>query len=122
MNILIVDDNAHDREAISFFLNSHGYDQIVQAENGEECIAMALEHFPDVVILDVQLPDIQGYGICKALKSQPVLNCQIILMTGQFQLNDPYLASDASPDYFLAKTGVYDELLKILRSMEAAES
>lgn len=117
MKILVVDDNAHDLEAISFFLNSHGYNEIMKAKNGEECIAMALEYLPDVVILDVQLPDIQGYGICKSLKSHPALNCKIILMTGQFELNDPYRAIEASPDYFLAKTGVYEEVLKILRSI-----
>lgn len=119
MRILIVDDNPHDRDAIVFFLKSHGYESIDEAATGQECIEIALANHPDVVILDVQLPDIQGYGICKSLKSQEMLNCKIILMTGQFHANDPYQASEASPDYFLAKTGFYDELLKILKSISS---
>lgn len=117
MKILVVDDNIHDREAVAFFLKNHGYEEILLAKNGQECIERAMDEHPDVVILDVQLTDMQGYGICKALKSRPDLDCKVILITGNYYANDQHLAREANPDYFLAKTGFYDGLLKILRSL-----
>jgi CheY-like chemotaxis protein len=118
MKILVADDNVHDREAIAFFLKSHGYEEISLAKNGQECVEKAIDERPDVVILDVQLTDMQGYGICKALKLYPGLDCKVILITGNYYANDQHMAREANPDYFLAKTGFYDGLLKILQSLK----
>ena len=118
MKILIIDDNLHDREAIAFFLKSNGYEDILVASSGKEGIEKAIDGRPDVVILDVVLPDVKGYGICKAIKECPELNCKIILITGEYHQNDPVSASHAAPDYFLAKTNFYNSLLRILKSIK----
>ena len=119
MKILIVDDNIHDREALKFFLESNGFNDIFIATNGTECVEIALDQRPDVVILDVFLKEMTGYGICHALKNQEELDCKVIMMTGEFHQNDPSKASQAAPDFYLAKTGVYEGVLKILQRLSS---
>ena len=119
MKILIVDDNSHDREALKFFLQGNGFQDVYLATNGTECIEMALDLRPEVIILDVFLKEMTGYGICNSLKSHKELDCKIIMMTGEFHQNDPSAASQAAPDFFLAKTGVYDGILKIIQRLQA---
>ncbi|MBM3878624.1 MAG: response regulator [Verrucomicrobia bacterium] len=70
--ILVVDDNTQVLTVFSFLLRSHGY-EVWEATSGERCWALALEKHPDVILLDVVLPDSDGLEICKQLKSHPAL-------------------------------------------------
>lgn len=117
MKILVVDDNAHDLDATVFFLEKNEFTDIHTASTGRECIDKAIELKPDVIILDVVLPDMKGYGICKAIKENKELSCTVILLTGEFLENEPEKVIKAGPDYFLAKTGAYKQLLKILEKL-----
>jgi DNA-binding response OmpR family regulator len=67
--ILVAEDEPDIRGLISFSLRYAGY-SVVEALNGEEAVKKALEELPDLVLLDVRMPKLSGYEVCKVLKTQ----------------------------------------------------
>ncbi len=65
--ILVVDDDPDMREALQMILESGGY-TVVTAEDGEECLSKLKEERPDLLILDLLMPKMDGFEVCKALK------------------------------------------------------
>ncbi|TSA08945.1 MAG: response regulator [Deltaproteobacteria bacterium] len=65
--IMVVDDDPDMRETLEMILGSAGY-QVVTACNGEECLAKLKEERPDLLILDLLMPKMDGFEVCKALK------------------------------------------------------
>ena len=72
--LLLVDDNASFRKAARQLLERHGFVVVAEAETGVSAIEQATEHSPDVVLLDVQLPDLDGFDVADriSLLAQPV--------------------------------------------------
>ena len=70
--ILIVDDNATNRDILLTPLGTQGY-ELSQAADGEEALAAAKEHLPDLILLDVMMPKIDGIEVCKQLKGDASL-------------------------------------------------
>ncbi|MCZ7671458.1 MAG: response regulator [Chloroflexi bacterium] len=68
--VLIVDDSPENRLLLTSQLSMEGY-KIVQAQNGHEGLQMAREHDPDIILLDVMMPDINGFTVCRQLKESP---------------------------------------------------
>ena len=86
--ILIVDDNETNRDILMTRLGSHGYD-LKQAADGEEAIAATKEHLPDLILLDVMMPKIDGIEACKRLKADQSLPfIPIILCTAKADTKD----------------------------------
>jgi CheY-like chemotaxis protein len=67
-HVLIVDDDQEGRDALRAFLRSWGYEVAVAAD-GREGITVALEHRPDVVLLDIHLPDMDGYEVARRIRA-----------------------------------------------------
>jgi CheY-like chemotaxis protein len=65
--VLIVDDNADFRRAARQLLERHGFAVVAEAQTGAEGVAKAKAHDPDVVVLDVQLPDVDGFEVAERL-------------------------------------------------------
>ncbi len=65
--ILVVDDDPDMRETLQMILESGGY-TVVLAEDGEQCLAKLKEEHPDLLILDLLMPNMDGFEVCKALK------------------------------------------------------
>jgi DNA-binding response OmpR family regulator len=65
--ILVVDDDPDMREALQMILESGGY-TVVMAEDGEKCLVKLKEEHPDLIILDLLMPRMDGFEVCKALK------------------------------------------------------
>jgi adenylate cyclase len=70
--ILIVDDNEANRQILVTRLSKHGY-EILQAADGEEALASASQHQPDLMLLDVEMPKLDGFEVCRRLKKDPRL-------------------------------------------------
>ena len=68
--ILIVDDQIHALQGVSRIMRGAGYETF-EASNGADCLKMAMEQKPDLILLDVILPDIDGLEVCKRIKSNP---------------------------------------------------
>jgi len=68
--VLIVDDEPDFLELVGFKLSREGF-EVVQAANGVEALRMAQSESPDVIVLDVMLPDLDGLSVCEILRNQP---------------------------------------------------
>jgi PAS domain S-box-containing protein len=71
--ILVVDDDEVGVTAVSHLLRKHGYD-VIQARSGGECLTQVARHHPDLILLDVKLPDLNGVEVLKRLRSEPHYN------------------------------------------------
>ncbi len=107
--ILIADDNQAMREAIIRFVEAEGYTALA-ARNGREALALTLEKQPDLVLLDVTMPDIDGFEVCRRLKHDP--RTALIPITMLTVLDSPehrWHGIEAGADDFLTKP--FDERL-----------
>ena len=101
--ILIAEDNLPGAELLDAYLADTPYDT-KQAHNGEEAIKLVAEWKPDVVLLDVMMPKLSGFEVCRKLKSDPKTSKIMILMvTALSELGDIERAVEAGTDDFLSK-------------------
>jgi adenylate cyclase len=115
--ILIVDDNAGNREILIKRLQTQGY-AFLQASDGEEALAMATRSMPDLILLDVGMPKLDGFEVCKHLKSNPALPfVPIILVTARAASRDVVTGLDAGADEYLTKPIDHAALIARVRSM-----
>ncbi len=115
--ILIVDDNETNRDILMTRLGTHGYD-LLQAGDGEEALARAREHLPDLILLDVEMPKLDGFEVCRRLKKDPALPFMpIILCTARAASQDVVTGLDAGADEYLTKPIDQAALVARVRSM-----
>ena len=101
--ILIVDDNETNRDILQTRLSLYGYD-LKQACDGEEALAAAKEHLPDLILLDIMMPKIDGIEVCKRLKNDATLPFMpIILTTAKADSKDIVTGLEAGADEYLTK-------------------
>ncbi len=101
--ILIVDDNETNRDILVTRLSLHGYD-LKQAADGEEALAAAKEHLPDLILLDIMMPKIDGIEVCRRLKGDDTLPFMpIILTTAKADSKDVVSGLEAGADEYLTK-------------------
>jgi CheY-like chemotaxis protein len=102
LRILVVDDNCDAAKSLSMMLNILGHTTSV-AHEGHSAVATALREQPDVVLLDIGLPGMNGYEVCRELRRQGLNSELIVAITGYGQENDRQLAQDAGFDAHLVK-------------------
>ena len=101
--ILIVDDNETNRDILHTRLSLHGYD-LKQACDGEEALSAAREHLPDLILLDIMMPKIDGIEVCRRLKNDTTLPFMpIILTTAKADSKDVVSGLEAGADEYLTK-------------------
>ena len=110
--ILIVEDDSSIRNLITTTLRVHEYKYLV-AKNGEEAILEATTHNPDIVLLDLGLPDIDGVDIIEKIRSWS--NMPIIVISARSEDTDKIEALDAGADDYLTKPFSMEELLARIR-------
>ncbi|MDP8243244.1 MAG: response regulator [Candidatus Hinthialibacter antarcticus] len=110
-SILIVDDNPDICMAIQDLLESDGY-RVVCVNDGRACLDFVLDDPPDLIILDVVMPQIGGIEVCRRLKENPkAMSIPIIFVTGQYDYESRILCKKAGGDEFLNKPIDATELL-----------
>ena len=111
--ILVVEDQADNRQILNDLLTSAGY-EIVHAENGEEALAAAAAQRPDLILMDIQMPVMDGYGATRLIKADPALKAIPVIAVTSYALSgdeekartagcDGYIAKPFSPRQMLAK-------------------
>lgn len=110
--ILVVEDDAPVRNLISVTLKSNDY-KFVTAPNGQNAIMLASSYNPDVVLLDLGLPDMDGVEVIKTIRTWS--NMPIIVISARSEDNDKIEALDAGADDYLTKPFSVEELLARLR-------
>lgn len=101
--LLIVDDEQGVRALVRMTLDSGEY-EIIEAQEGREAVELAREHRPDLVLLDVMLPDMSGLEVCRAIKSDPDLcGTTVVMLTARAQTSDVGDAEEAGADGYFTK-------------------
>ena len=115
--ILIVDDNETNRDILLTRLGTHGYD-MVQAADGEEAIEVTRKSLPDLILLDVMMPKLDGIEATKRLKADPSLPfIPIILVTAKTDSKDVVAGLEAGADEYLTKPVDQTSLVARVKSM-----
>jgi adenylate cyclase len=115
--ILVVDDNETNRDILITRLNVHGY-ELLQAADGEECLAVAKERLPDLILLDVMMPKMDGIEATKRIKSDPSLPfIPIILVTAKADTKDVVAGLEAGADEYLTKPVEQTSLVARVKSV-----
>ena len=101
--ILACDDEPLILECVSYVVNKEGY-KLLMAENGKDALIAAREHMPDLMLLDVNMPEMTGFEVCKQLKSdKKTRNIYIIILTADVQSSHVSQANEAGADEFMSK-------------------
>lgn len=113
--ILLIEDEAHIRKFVNISLRREGF-QVIEAESGEQGIEEAGKESPDIVILDIMLPGIDGYEVCKFIKKNyPEMG--IIMLTARAQDRDKIMGLENGADHYLVKPFNPLELVAIIKSL-----
>ena len=101
--ILIVDDNEANRDILEARLGAQGY-ELLQAADGEEALSAARQYLPDLILLDVMMPKLDGIEVCRRLKGDATLPFMpIILVTAKADSKDVVSGLEAGADEYLTK-------------------
>lgn len=111
-NILVVEDDAPVRNLITTTLKANEY-KFITAANGSDAIMSAVSHNPDIVLLDLGLPDMDGVDVIEKIRSWS--NVPIIVISARSEISDKIEALDAGADDYLTKPFSVEELLARLR-------
>lgn len=112
--ILVVDDEEQIRRALKSILSSRKYD-VAMATNGEEALDLAIDNPPDLVILDLAMPGLSGFDVCRELRTW--LNAPILVLSVKAGDADKIEALDLGADDYLTKPFSAGELLARIRAL-----
>src|SRR5215813_12566937 len=115
--VLIVDDNPQNIELLQAFLESLPV-RIVTAIDGQDALEKVAQHNPDLILLDIMMPRVSGFQVCRRLKSDPkTRDIQILMVTALNELGDIEQASECGTDDFVSKPVNKFELLTRVKSL-----
>jgi DNA-binding response OmpR family regulator len=115
--ILIADDNPSNADLLDAHLDGSGFETKL-VHNGTDAIAAAGEWKPDLLLLDVMMPKMSGFEVCRRLRADPATaGISILMVTALDQANDVETAVDAGTDDFITKPINKNELLLRVRAM-----
>jgi len=117
--VLVVEDDPAALQLIGFTLESAGYEVILVA-NGIEGLRKAQEEAPDLLVLDLMLPGIDGYEVCHRLRSDPAgreRRLPILMLTAKSQETDRAMAEKMGVDRYLCKPATPEEITAAVRSL-----
>jgi CheY-like chemotaxis protein len=120
LRIMVVDDNVDAAESLAMMLELDGH-SVIRAHNARAAIAIARNERPKVMLLDIGLPDIDGYELARRLRALPeVDDALLIAVTGYGQAEDRSRAEDAGFDHHLVKPVEFESLRLMLRTDRAS--
>ena len=115
--VLVVDDFADNREMYSEYLSFSGY-EVIEARNGKEAIDAAQTRMPDIIIMDLSLPVMDGWEATRRLKAdERTRQIPVVALTGHALAGHSKGAKDAGCDSFLAKPCLPDQLVAQIKRM-----
>jgi two-component system, cell cycle response regulator DivK len=113
--ILVVEDNSNNRLLIKDILVFHGY-EVIEAENGEKGVALAKTHLPDLILMDIQMPVVDGFTAITMIKDDPAIrSIRILALTSFAMKGDREKIVQAGFDDYIAKPIDTRELPKTVK-------
>ena len=117
LRVLIVEDEPHIVESLSFVLSREGF-SVASVLDGEAAVESLRRDPPDLVILDVMIPRLNGFEVLKVAKSDPALKAiPVIVLTAKGQLQDRRLAEEIGSDGFMTKPFSNREIVEQVRRL-----
>jgi len=118
--ILIVEDEEDVLELLCTILRLDGY-EVLCAKDGEEALSIARLDSQDIILLDIQLPKLNGYEVCKSVKSDAAMShTKVLMISGMTQSFDRMKAREAGADDFITKpfssAALLEKVEELLRS------
>lgn len=115
--ILLAEDDEDNRDLVQFMLKRSGLDvELLQAENGQEAVDLAILHVPDLVLMDMQMPVMDGFAAVKLIKANPAIqHIPIIAFTAQARSEDKNLTKAIGCVEHYTKPMDPDEFTKLIR-------
>jgi DNA-binding response OmpR family regulator len=115
--VLVVDDDPYILMSLEFLMKKNGYDVMV-ARNGTEALEIVGKQLPDMVLLDIMMPDVDGYEICKHIKKTPKLkHTQIVFMSAKTKEADIQKGYDLGAALYITKPFSTRELVKQIKEL-----
>ena len=112
--VLIVEDERTLLETLEYNLDKQGY-QVYTAENGRDALKIARDKLPDLIVLDVMLPGIDGFEVCRILRKE--MNVPIIMLTARSEEVDKIVGLEMGADDYLTKPFSMRELLARIKAL-----
>lgn len=117
IKILIVDDDPYILMSLEFLMKKSGY-AVSVARNGKEALKLVDDIVPDVVILDIMMPDVDGYAICSYIKSTPHLqHGKVIFLTARSKEADIRKGYELGAEMYITKPFSTKELMKQVQTL-----
>jgi len=114
--ILVVDDEVDLVETVRFSLEMEGFDVLV-SNNGEDALNQARKEKPDLIILDLMLPKLDGYKVCRLLKfDERYKHIPILMLTAKTQEKDKVLGKETGADEYITKPFEMDYLMEKVKA------
>lgn len=115
--ILVVDDDPYILMSLEFLMKKNGYDVIV-ARNGTEALDLLEKRVPNLVLLDIMMPDVDGYAICKHIKSNKKLKeAKVVFMSAKSKEADIQKGMDLGASLYITKPFSTRELMKQINAL-----
>lgn len=113
--VLVVDDEPHIVKLVKLSLGDQNYD-IVGVTSGKEAISYVKDSAPDILVLDLMMPGVNGYEVCQAVRENPKTKAiPIIILSAKSQMLDKLNAIDVGADDYMCKPFDPDELARRIK-------
>jgi DNA-binding response OmpR family regulator len=120
--ILVVDDEKSISSYLQRKLSKLGY-TVYTAEDGERALELAFSHLPDLVLLDVKLPGVDGYEVCRRLKAnEKTRRTPVLMLSAKAQQAEIQKGMEAGADRYLCKPMSFPDILKQVQSFEGRDA
>jgi two-component system alkaline phosphatase synthesis response regulator PhoP len=117
--ILIADDNENIREALTYLLEDEGY-KLWMARDGAEALREVKNVHPDILFLDIMMPEMNGYDVCRIIKNDPELSkTYVIMLTAKGQVAEQERGKEVGADEYIVKPFSPMEILTKIKKLLA---
>jgi len=114
--ILVVDDEVDLVKTIQFALEAEGY-KVLVSYNGEDALSQSRKENPDLILLDLMLPKLDGYKVCRLLKfDERYKHIPILMLTAKTQQKDRLLGMETGADEYITKPFDMEELMEKIKA------
>ena len=119
--VLLVEDNAQNLELLEVFMEDVPEVRVITATNGLEAIDRVAAESPDLVLLDIMMPKMSGFEVCKRIKSNPTTrDIMVVMVTALSETGDIERAAECGADDYLSKPIDRRALVQLVRNLLAS--